>query len=166
MAKPVLIFILCFLAFNGASAQKDSLMYYFKNSGENVAIKDSADYFVVVLPPDNSVDERLFIVKGFYCDGKIRFIGKSSNNTLKLKFQGPLIAYFPNGTKKRYINYKNGEPVGDVIEYYPNGKLYNIKTNNSHKSILFKECRDSTGKILAENGNGQWIKFDESFNKV
>lgn len=167
MVKSIFIFILALLLLQTATAQRrDTSIYYFEKSGKITDTKDSANYFVVVMPPDTVVDKNLFIVKGFYMDGKTRFTGTSKNKTPRFKYQGTLIAYFPNGAKKRTMSYENGIVLGDVVEYYPNGKLYNIKTNSAEKSVLFKECRDSTGKVLAENGNGQWIKFDESFNRI
>ena len=168
MLKPVFTIILGLFIFGGAFAQKksDTSVYYLKNSGKVVSTKDSADYFIVVFPPDSSIDKNLFIVKGFYPDGKIRFIAKSSNNSLKLMYQGTMTAYFPTGSKRGIMNFKNGKHVGDETEYFPNGKLYNIKTRLSDKDFLYKECKDSTGKALTENGNGQWIEFDENFTRI
>jgi len=58
------------------------------------------------------------------------------------------------------INYNNGAVVGDNIMYYPNGLLYAIENYNPAGKCLLVECHDTTGKVLAENGNGNWIKFD------
>ena len=159
------------MIFNEASAQKDTSVYYLKNTGKVVSTKDSADFFLVILPPDTSVDKNLFIVKEFYRNGKIRLMGNSTTNNLSLKFQGPQITYFPNGHKMRVKNFENGEPLGDETEYYPNGKFYNkksyTKTVTEETQLLLKDCSDSTGKVLAQNGNGTWIKFfNENFNKA
>lgn len=40
--------------------------------------------------------------------------------------------------------------------------MYTI-TNYNNNSIYLKTCQDSTGKILAENGNGLWVKLNEDF---
>lgn len=166
MVKSSLISILCLLFFQAAVAQKDTSVYYFKNSGKHVSTKDSADYFVIILPPDSSADKNLFIVKAFYPDGKINFIGKSSTNTLKFNYKGPGVFYYHNGNPKKTLNFENDQPVGDVVEYYPNGKLYNTKSYTKDRNLLYKDCRDSTGKVLTEKGNGNWMDFDESFKKI
>lgn len=89
----------------------------------------------------------------------------STTNNIALKFEGSQITFFPNGHRMRIANFKNGIPIGDVIEYYPNGKLYNIRNYNKKEQFL-KQYNDSTGKVLTENGNGTWVNFlDETFNK-
>jgi TonB family protein len=117
------------------------------------------------MPPDPNVDKNLFIVKEFYPNGKLGLVGSSSTNSLNnLKFQGTQITFYLNGHKKAIRNFNNGYPVGDVIEYYPNGKLYDIKTYTKNKTLYLKQCNDSIGNIIAENGSGKWINFlDETF---
>jgi TonB family protein len=165
------VFILCFLLLETARAQKkNTLIYYLKNSGKFVSTKDSADFILAISPPDTSVDKKLYIVKEFYLNGKLGLIGNSKTNTItNLKFQGVQITYFPNGHKSSVKNFENGRLLGDVKEYYPNGKLYSIssytKTDNG-KTALKLTCNDSTGKELAINGNGNWIKWNDSFDKI
>jgi len=167
MLKSLFLFILCLFVIDAAFAQKrDTTVYYLNTAGKVVSTKDSADYFLVILPPDTSVDKSLFVVNEYYPNGRIKLITGSKTNNLDLKFQGSYIGYFPNGHKKNIGNYDNGEPVGDVVEYYPNGKLYNIKTYMQEKKLKYLECRDSIGAVLAENGNGKWVGFDGTFNKV
>jgi TonB family protein len=165
--KPLFTIILTMFVFSTAFAQRDTVVYYLKNSLKVVSTKDSADYYLVISPPDTSVDKRLFIVKAFYPNGKLNFTGKSSTNKLgKLNYEGPGVFYFLNGNKKKTMNFVNDVPIGDIVEYYPNGKLYHTKIGVSDVKQLYKECRDSTGKILAKNGNGQWIIFDENFSSI
>ena len=123
MTKSVLIFILCLLAFKGTFAQKNATVYYLKRSGNLVSTKDSADFFLVIQLPDTSVDKNLFIVKEYYRTGKIRLITGSETNTFPLKLQGSYITFFPNGHKMSINNFEDGKPIGDIIEYYPNGKF-------------------------------------------
>jgi TonB family protein len=166
MVKSIFIFILSLLFVKAALAQKrDTAVYYLKSTGIVVSTKDSADFFLIILPPDTSVDKKLFIVKEFYPDGKIRLVGNSSTRILEtLKFHGSQITFFPNGRKMRIKNFKNGEPIGDAVEYYPDGRLYNIKTYTNDKIFFLKQCNDSIGNIIAENGSGKWINFlDETF---
>ena len=62
--------------------------------------------------------------------------------------------------------YKNDQPVGDVIKYYPNGQLYISEELDQNNRLLLMECHDSTGVVLAKNGNGKWITFDERFKEI
>jgi TonB family protein len=167
MIKYFLALVLSILFLNIAFAQKrDTSVYYLKNSGKAVSSKDSADFFLVILQPDVSVDKNLFIVKEYYKNGKVRLIGNSRNDDLNLKFQGSQITFFPNGRKMRISNFEDGEPVGDVIEYYPNGKLYNIKSYLPDKSVLLTQCNDSTENVLVEHGTGKWREYNENFTAI
>jgi len=61
-------------------------------------------------------------------------------------------------------NYEKGDLYGDETDYYPNGKIYCTKTHINDKKTTYNECRDSTGQVLVENGNGKWLSFqDEKF---
>src|ERR1700721_2403363 len=113
MLKPIFLLTICLFFFREVIAQKrDTSVYYLKNSGKVVSSKDSADFFLVILPPDISVDKNLFIVKEYYKNGKVRLIGNSRNNDLNLKFEGTQICFFSNGHKMRISSYNNGVPVG------------------------------------------------------
>jgi TonB family protein len=63
-------------------------------------------------------------------------------------------------------HYKDTKLVGEEIDFYPNGKLYTIKEYDEKSLPYLKECRDSTGNLLTENGQGTWIKFDDDFKYV
>ena len=154
--------------FNEAAAQKkaDTVVYYLNSSGNSVSTKDSADYFLVILPPDTSIDKNLFRVSEYYNNGKIRMVCGSTTNDLKLKFDGIQLTFFPNGRRMRIKSFSNGIPVANTTEYYPSGTLYCIKDDSTNNKVFLKQCNDSTGYILTENGNGKWIKFlDESYSK-
>jgi TonB family protein len=167
MIKYLFLFILGLFAFNVAFGQKDTSVYYLNNSGRVVSTKDSADFFLVILPPDTSSDNKLFVVKEFYPNGKVKLIGGSTGNSLKkLEFQGPYVAFYPNGHKKLVRNYKKSSPVGDEIEYYPNGKLYHVRTYTDKGQIILKQFNDSTGIALAENGKGEWKEYNENFTAI
>jgi len=168
MLKPFLTVILGVFFFS-ASAQKktDTLVYYLKNSGVTTAVKDSAEFFLLIMPPDTTVDEKLFVVKEFYRNGKLRLAAKSYTNTLNtLKFQGPQIIFFQNGHKMVMTNFDDGMPVGDQIFYYPNGKLYSIKTYGGYEKPLLIQCNDTTGNVIAQKGRGRWIIYDANFKDI
>ncbi len=167
MIKYLFLFILGLFVFNNAFAQRDTAVYYLNNSGRVVSTKDSADFFLVILPPDTSIDAKLFVVKEFYPNGKLKLIGGSKGNSLKnLKFQGSYIAFYPNGHKMLVGNYEKGLLSGDEIEYYPNGKLYHVRSYSNNNKVFLKQFSDSTGIILAENGKGKWKEFSDDFKTV
>jgi TonB family protein len=170
MLRPILVLILCLLFFKAATAQKGPMVYYLKNSGKLVTIKDSADYFLEIFPPVTNVDKNLNIVKAFYRNGKLMLIGGTTsyslNMFLNIKFQGPYMAFYPNGNKMTIRNFENGVTVGGVIEYYPNGNVYTVKNYTPDNHVYLKQCNDSTGKVLTENGKGKWVIFNQDFDKV
>ena len=169
MKRYFLLVFICF-ALNQVYAQKDTVVYFLNSSGQHVRTKDSADMIVFILPPDTAVDKQLSIVRGYYRNGKIRMIAGSLTHSLPLKLQGYFMEYFPNGQKMQMRNFNNGFPVGDVIQYYPNGRFYNKKSYSDEISekqdLLCEDCSDSTGKVLAENGNGNWIEFSWDFSTI
>lgn len=165
----LIIAITVFFFFQNAVAQKrDTAVYYLANSGKFVSTKDSADYFLLILPPDTNINKNLSVVHEYYKNGKIRLVATSMLNELKL--QGAAMYFFPNGRRMSIYNYENGKLTGDLIEYYPNGRFYNrksyVKTVTEQPELQLRDCNDSTGKVLALNGNGKWIKFDEGFKNI
>ena len=167
MKKIYFIFIFGLFAFQSAKAQKqDTLMYYMKESGIAVDNRDSADYYLLVMPLDSSTGKKLYPVKEFYPNMQRRLVGTSTTNNYKtLKFDDVCISYFPNDKPSRMVVYKAGVFSGKFSNYYPNGQLYNTGLNYDGKIRLI-ECRDSTGKVLAENGNGKWVYYDNLFKTI
>lgn len=168
MTKNLLVIIFSLLFFQTVQAQKDTITMYLKNSGRLVDNRDSADFTRVILPPDTSADKNLFRVFEYYPNGKYKLVATSLTGTSNLTLDGTCITYFPNGIRQTVIQYKNGKIVDNVLNYYPNGKLYNVLRWNyndgsymSSASVKLMECRDSTGRILASNGKGHFLVFDE-----
>ena len=166
MAKFILALAFCLFLFMGVYAQNGGLVYYLKNNGKLVSIKDSADYSMVVLPPDTSIDKNLYQVYEYDKNGKLKFVTNSKTNDINLQYQGTFISYYPSGKKKQMVRFEKGQVVGRAVEFYPNGKLYAV-TNYTNKDIFLTECRDSTGNVLAENGKGKWIQYgNDDFTKI
>lgn len=166
MPKHILILVFSLFLFTTAFAQKGGLIYYLKNSGKLVSTKDSADYSRVVLPPDTSVDKNLYQVYEYYKNGKVRLVTNSKTRDINLLYQGGYIAYYPDGKKKGMGSFKDGRPVGHEVNYFPNGKLYYTRNHVADGKVTYVECRDSSGKVLAENGNGSVLLFDERFADI
>lgn len=186
MLRSSLFLILCLLLQQAAKAAgTDSLVLYLKNSGQQVLEKDSADYYRVILSPDTNVDRELYRVFEFYPDGKPKTVALSLTQPYLLALHGTCIEYFPNGNRKRVSFYKKGLLVDTVKNYYPNGRLYNLlkiefraawyndvyynsfvrQNLYSYKSQII-EMRDSTGKVLAEKGNGHVQIYDNDFKNL
>ncbi|MCO5947715.1 TonB family protein [Mucilaginibacter flavidus] len=163
MTKPIISLILTLVLYLPSYAQQSGLIYYLKNNGTLVSAKDSADYSMVVFPPDTSADKNLYLVREYYKDGKLKLVTTSKTNDLNLKYQGAYVSYFSSGRKMRIGTFDNGEPAGHEIEYFPNGQLYNTKDYSTDKKVLLMTCKDQAGGTLAENGNGKWIEYDENF---
>ena len=117
MSKRFILIALIFFVFNRAFAQKDTIVYYLKNTGETVAIKDSADFFRVILPLDTSTGEALYPVKEFYKDGKIKLAGSSFSDDLNMVFQGGVITYFHNGHRKKIETFEDGDRIDSSVSY-------------------------------------------------
>lgn len=169
MPKSIILLLFGILFFKDAEAQtqQDTVVFYLKNSGRVVSTKDSADYLRVILPPDTNVDKELFRVNEFYPNGRRKLITGATSNHITLKFQGPFVAYFPNGHKMSVGTFTNSQVTGDLKAFYPNGKLYFMKTYTIDYSATLNECRDSVGTALTENGKGKWIEFlDDSFKNA
>ncbi|HTD99754.1 MAG TPA: TonB family protein [Mucilaginibacter sp.] len=127
--------------------------------------KDSADYYRIIIPPDTSVDN-LFTVNEYYKNGKKKLIAKSTGEGSFTRFEGTCIEYFPNGHRRSVKSFEHGKPVGDETEYFPNGKVYYIGTYDSKNKLVVNAYRDSTGKVLVENGNGHCVKYDDDFKYI
>ncbi|WP_259069579.1 TonB family protein [Mucilaginibacter sp. X4EP1] len=171
MLKPILITLVGVLLINISYAQKkDSAVYYLNKKGAVVASKNDADYSMVFLQPDSAVDKTLYIIKGYYKNGALKLVGYSKTNNLNLKFQGRVTVFFPDGHKMRIMNYENGEMIGDITEFYPNGMFYNRETisklSTGEEKTLLMDCSDSNGKVLAKGGKGTWLKLNGELTKV
>ena len=153
-----------------AKAQKiDTIVYYLKDNGfsiQPVKFKDSADFYRVILPADTSVDKNLFIVNDFYKDGKPKMMGKSTTQKYFVQLSGVCMEFFKNGRRKSVKNYEHNNPVGDVTQYFPNGKIYLTGKFDGNNKFFVNECRDSTGKVLAIDGNGHYIKYSGDFKNA
>jgi TonB family protein len=166
MAKILITLVFISFVYSAfAQSDADSVVYFFKNDGSLARQRESADYIIAIFPPDKKIDKHLFIVKGYYPDNKVLFTATSTSKT-ELMLQGKYVGYFHNGNKLVEKTYDGERLVGDVNNYYPNGKLYTITSYNENKKLLLNECRDSTGAVLAKDGNGKWIQFDDDFKVV
>jgi hypothetical protein len=175
MIKNLLVLILGLMFFHTVRAQKDTTVLFINNAGQIVQDKGSASYFIMILSPDSSSGKKLYPVNGYFMDGKPKMVETvtivenrawGSKKSTRMLLQGPYLDFYPNGQRKTIENYVDGIQVGDITGYYPNGKRYSFTKLGQHGKLLLVDCRDSTGKVLAENGNGTWLKYDEGFKTI
>jgi TonB family protein len=134
---------------------------YMANTGEVVATKEKADFVRQVLPPDPGVDKKTSTILDFYMNGNKKLVAHTREVGTSESLYGSYIDYFKNGSRKSIRNYKNGELVGDAVYYYPNGQTYYTTNNNRIVQSL-----DLAGNVIAENGNGKWIIYNDAFKVV
>ncbi len=207
MIKKLLVFVFFISIINVVLAKSDTTLYYMKNlPGINASTyaedavpaksKDDATFIRAVIAPSLKGDT-LYTVKDYYLSGKIKFTGQSSllakSNPpgFSIKLQGTSVAFFENGHKKRICTFVNNNIKGDILEYFPNGKINTIKTipdvdmaeyrqllkgitteqqidayNRLIDSVtrpILKQCQDSIGVVLAEEGNGKWVEYQGDY---
>lgn len=166
MNKLVLISTFCFFLLQNTYAQKhqisdkDTLLYYLDNWGNLTSSKASADHFLVIMPADSSSGIKVYPVIEYYPNWKPKLMGYSrSQRYNNLIFEGESVEFYKTGYKKSIKQYSNGLLSGSLTLYYSNGKLYADETYDKDYNLKLINCSDSTGKVLAENGNGNWIKY-------
>lgn len=189
MNKSLIALITAFFLFlfNNIKAQ-DTTLYYIKYRRPDikdyvriVTNRDSAEYNMYITPPPAAgrFDEKKKDVKEFYIkNNNLKLAGTArvyiDNNSAFLTFDGSLTEYYPNGHPENIINYHNGKEVGLLTGYFPNANLHAIKKHRGNPNDRFRidrnfyllECHDTTGKILAQDGNGTWRKLDKSMRHI
>ncbi|WP_299289349.1 energy transducer TonB [uncultured Mucilaginibacter sp.] len=160
-------FIACFFVLNGF-AQKQNV-YFLKNDGRNVPVKDSADFIRIVREPDSGTV--LYNVLEYYLNGNTKMVGKSST-IYPITLEGESISYYQNKKRKQVSKYEIGELTADTYDYYPNGNLYRViaYVNDNYK-IWFdrqtvKAVFDSLGNEMVKNGNGHYQVFDKNYKRI
>lgn len=165
----ILGLVLCFNVYaqQASLTDKDTLLYYVDHNNKISNVKDSAEYLLLIMPADTTSGEKIYPVVEYYSTMKKKVTAYSrSQKYYSLIFEGPRMEFYPNGHKKSIQYYSNGTPIGSSTFYYPNGKLYANEMIDSHGGTLFVDCQDSIGNVLAKDGNGKWIKYDDNFNNV
>jgi len=145
-----------------ARAQKDTSLFYIKKDGRYVSAKDSADIIRTIYK--SADDEKLYVVHDRYANGENKMIAQASNKDGS-KLQGLCMEFFENGKKKSDEFYKDDVLLGPVTAYYPNGKFY-MSGNFADKIMLVNQYRDSVGNVLATDGNGEALEYDDAFTEI
>ena len=152
-------------------AQRQNV-YFFKNNGRQVHIRDSADYTRVVREPDSG--SVYYKVLEYYLSGKPKRTGQSSTID-PIKLEGTCTNYFDTGKQRNVLNYRNGLLANDQFYYYPNGKLKEVRNYpdslNKNKApynqaYLITTFNDTTGAALVTNGTGRYVDYNEGFTRA
>lgn len=163
LLKRILLFSITAFLFHTAAAQKRQNVYFYKNNGEEVFSKDSADFIRVIQEPDSAALN--YNLLEFYTDGKTKTLGTVSSFHPELKYEGQLISYFPSGKKHSVSNYQNNKLTGPTYVFFENGRLYKtyeLKMLTPKKNEPYAQWADtliilqadSTGHVMVKNGNG------------
>lgn len=167
--KLPLITIILFIATAGFAQEPKMNIYFLKNNGTHVTVRDSADYMRIVSEPDSG--SALYNVAEYYLNKNKKLIGKSSTIDPP-HFEGQCVTFYKNGVRQSLTNYKNGFPVDDRYMFYPNGKIWVVRQypgNGSYdinNNYLIRESYDSLGTARVEDGNGYYKGYDETFRYI
>jgi TonB family protein len=152
-------------------AQRQNV-YFFKNNGRRVTVRDSADYTRVVREPDSG--SVYYKVLEYYLNGKPKRMGLSSTID-PIKLEGTCTSYFNTGKRRDVLNYRGGLLTNDQFYYYPNGKLKEVRNYpdllNKNKTpynqaYLITTFNDTTGTALVTNGTGHYVDYNKDFTKA
>ena len=162
-------FTALFLVLNGF-AQKQNV-YFLKNDGRYVNVKDSADYIRIVREPDSGTV--LYNVLDYYLNGNRKMVGKSSTID-PITLEGTSASFYPNKKRKQVANYEKGYMLGVVYDYYQNGKLYRSleyvdnknrspQPGSMGKQEIVHSVYDSSGVETVKDGNGHYQVYDSEY---
>jgi len=134
--------------------------FFVKATGQKTTAVDSAAYLVTISSSDQASVIYDFTEK--YRNGHLHRTGKTSSSQTIIPY-GVCTTYFPTGKKFTEITYDQGRATA-VSQYYPGGGLYQeldykYSDVTGQPEISIRTCKDSTGKVLAESGNGRFIEF-------
>ncbi|MFI5162173.1 MAG: hypothetical protein ACHQHN_12915 [Sphingobacteriales bacterium] len=148
----------------------DTAVVFFGRSGKSVRTLDSADYYMLILPP--TPGDASYNIQQFYKNGKIKLIGKgdANENSMKtglVRLIGDCTMYYPGGNKSGFVHYTYGYKDGLEYLYYPNGNALSVIKHTLPSSSVYAEtyywdCYDDKGNSICKNGNGRWVMYDDS----
>ncbi len=161
-------FLLLFLFLSTSVFAQRQNLYFLKENGQYVKLRDSADYLRIVKEPEQGSD--LYIINEHYLDGTKKALGYSSKIDPPV-YEGAYISYYKNGKKRMIGTYKKGKLIDTAFNYYPNGNLYTVightPAEKERKALKYiKSVKDSTGKDLVVDGNGQYVVYDAGFKRI
>ena len=152
-----IIFILLSVIHSRGAGQQN--VYFMKNDGREVSVKDSADFIRIIKAPDSG--SVFYPVLEYYTNNQRKFVGQVSAYEPWLVFQGPTISYFNTGKRKANIEYKDGLPNGLGYFYFETGRLWKTVVFSQDGSQRIVSAYDSMGKEVIKEGSGYLIERNE-----
>jgi hypothetical protein len=115
------LFTLPFFCYGSAAvfAQRQNV-YFLKNNGNYVDVRDSADYIRIVREPDST--STLYNVFEFYLNGTKKLTGKSSKINPP-QFEGQCVTYYVSG-RQNLVIIKMDQKQARMWSFIPNGRVY------------------------------------------
>ncbi|OOQ61819.1 energy transducer TonB [Mucilaginibacter pedocola] len=128
------------------------------NSYDMANDEGSAKFLRLIIKADSG----MFVVQDYYLDGTLKLLARSINQEMNFESSahGICMDYYPNGKKKEVKHFYKGKIVGPDTTFFSNTNAYNV-TLYTQDGERLNTCTDTTGKKLAENGNGTWIEYGE-----
>lgn len=166
------LFTVVILLLNLVTFAQRQNVYFFKNNGTQVKVRDSADYTRVVREPDSG--SVLYKVFEYYLNGKPRRMALSSTVD-PIRLEGSCVSFYENGNKKTVSNYIKNVVVDEEFHFYPNGKLSEVRNyadslnkdrTTPKRNYLITTFNDVDGKPLLENGNGIYKIYNKDYTKA
>lgn len=170
--KTLFTLILTLVSLLGFAQQARQNVYFIKNNGVEVKLRDSADYIRIIREPDSG--SVLYKLLEYYPNGKPRRLGTTSTID-PIKLEGPCTSYYEDGTRKNVLNYHNGLLANEQVYYYHNGKISEVRNYPdslnknriiANQNYLLITLNDSSGTALVTNGNGHQKIYNSKYTKV
>lgn len=146
-------------------AQKNRRVCFVNNQG--TPTRDASEFIRIVEEPSNQ--DEAYTVYEYYSNGALKQKGQAKSLDPTPVFNGPVTTFYPNGSRKDIIFYKDGQACDSAYFYHPNGKLKKVifiacEDNgtfdpllNEHTTIKFF---DKNGNQTVKNGNGYCYSED------
>ena len=100
------------------------------------------------------------LVKEYYLNDKIRKVTEYEEGNR----EGRELSYYPNGQQETELRFEKGRQVGPSQSWYANGQLKEMGTTEVREKqdvYRIEAYYDSTGKVLVDHGNGDYVSFHE-----
>jgi TonB family protein len=144
----ILVAAVCFVT-NGRAQSLESKKEYFDSLWLPVSDARHAAYYRTIEHKDDVI-----MARDYFISGKIQMIAECSEVTPKLIFNGNVVWYYENGTKKSECSYKENEQIGLHTSYYENGAVKMKRLNTPGKKGRYIQYMSPAGQELLIHGNG------------
>lgn len=148
-------------------------VYFYRNDGKRVSVKDSADFTRIIREPEPG--SKYYPVSDYYMNGKVKLLGYSSTID-PVKFEGQCLTFYQNGKKNEVLHYAKGYLANQQFYYHNNGAFKeerNYVEDPKDRELIFDRLylinnyADSSGNFMVKDGNGRYKIFkDHKYSKA